>query len=107
VAANVLGSRLAAGDPGVDDLARVQRAREWSVGVTQACQRLMQRRILDGPRGWPGVVFGLPWTRRLVSRVVALGPARDNRSACSPVSGNGCSAAPRIPWLASRAARPG
>ena len=74
--ANLVGPCLKAADLSVQDLARVQQAREWQVRLTQACQQLMQQRIIDGPRGLPGLVFGLPWTRRLISQIVALGLRR-------------------------------
>jgi 2-polyprenyl-6-methoxyphenol hydroxylase-like FAD-dependent oxidoreductase len=74
--ANLLGPRLQSRTLRVEDLARVQRAREWPVRLTQACQRVMQQRIIDGPRGLPGLLFGLPFTRRQISGLMALGPGR-------------------------------
>ena len=73
VTANVLGPRLKRGGLSVQDLARVQRERGWPVHVAQTCQRMMQRRILDGPKGLPGLIFRFAVGRRLVSHVIGLG----------------------------------
>jgi 2-polyprenyl-6-methoxyphenol hydroxylase-like FAD-dependent oxidoreductase len=73
VTANVLGPRLKTGELSLQDLARVQRVRDWPLRATQACQRLMQRRILQGPTGVPGIIFRFAPTRRLISRVIGLG----------------------------------
>jgi 2-polyprenyl-6-methoxyphenol hydroxylase-like FAD-dependent oxidoreductase len=83
--ANRLGPGLLRGDVAVDDLAQVQHAREWAVRLTQACQRLMQRRISHGPVGLPGVLFGLPLTRRLISQFMATGSIRPGRAESHPV----------------------
>jgi 2-polyprenyl-6-methoxyphenol hydroxylase-like FAD-dependent oxidoreductase len=103
--ARLVGPTLRAGTLRPDDLARVQQAREWQVRVTQACQRMMQRRIMDGPAGLPGLLFRVGLTRRLVSQVMALGPSPDNTAQCSPGSGADSFAQPRIRWLMSLAAR--
>jgi 2-polyprenyl-6-methoxyphenol hydroxylase-like FAD-dependent oxidoreductase len=102
--ARVVGPKLGAGAPRLEDLAWVQQAREWQVWLTQACQRVMQHRIMDGPGGVPGLLFRVRLTRRLISRVMALGPSRDNTAQCSPGSGASF-ALPKIRWLPSRAAR--
>jgi 2-polyprenyl-6-methoxyphenol hydroxylase-like FAD-dependent oxidoreductase len=87
LAAGVLGPRLLTGELRTDDLARVQQAREWAVRLTQACQRMMQRRIAHGPRGIPGLLFGLPFTRRLISQVMATGSIRRVTAKFHPVRG--------------------
>ena len=51
VAANVLVPRLRAGRVRVEDLAAVQRQREWPVRTVQAYQRLVQSWLLRTPRG--------------------------------------------------------
>jgi 2-polyprenyl-6-methoxyphenol hydroxylase-like FAD-dependent oxidoreductase len=72
--ANLLGPRLRVGSVRPRDLAAVQRSREWSVRVTQACQRVMQHRLLHG--GLPDLLLRLPLARRLLRRVLALGVRR-------------------------------
>jgi 2-polyprenyl-6-methoxyphenol hydroxylase-like FAD-dependent oxidoreductase len=103
LAARVLAPRLRAADLRIDDLAQVQHAREWQVRVIQACQRVSQRRIMHGRAGLPGVLFGLPVTRRLISQVMALGPSRDNKrcaemAVASPVWSGRRSAGWRPTW---------
>jgi 2-polyprenyl-6-methoxyphenol hydroxylase-like FAD-dependent oxidoreductase len=105
--ARLVGPKLETGTLRLDDLAGVQQAREWQVRLIQACQRVMQRRIMDGPGGLPGLLFRVRLTRRLISQVMALGPSRDNTPQCSPGSGATSFGLPKIRWLASREARRG
>jgi 2-polyprenyl-6-methoxyphenol hydroxylase-like FAD-dependent oxidoreductase len=102
--ARLVGPSLQTGGPRLDDLARVQHAREWQVRLLQACQRLMQRRIVDGAAGLPGLLFRVGPTRRLISEVMALGPSRDNIAQCLPGSGASFGL-PKTRWLASGEAR--
>ncbi|WP_275414366.1 FAD-dependent oxidoreductase [Asanoa ishikariensis] len=80
--ARILGPALAAGTFSDNDLARVQRRRSFPTAVTQAGQRLAQRRIVDpllhltGPVNIPGPMRLLdrtPRLQRLAARVVGLG----------------------------------
>jgi 2-polyprenyl-6-methoxyphenol hydroxylase-like FAD-dependent oxidoreductase len=103
--ARLVGPKLEAGAPRLEDLARVQQAREWQVRLTQACQRMMQRRIMGGPGGLPGLLFRVGLTRRLISQVMALGPSRDNTAQCSRGSGADSFGLPPIRWLRSNEAR--
>ncbi|GIF75404.1 putative monooxygenase, FAD-binding protein [Asanoa siamensis] len=80
--ARILGPALAAGPVSAADLARVQRRRRFPTAVTQALQRIAQRRVVDrllhtaGPVGVPAPLRLLdrtPWLRRLAARLVGLG----------------------------------
>jgi hypothetical protein len=44
----------------------------------------MQRRIMHGPTGFPGVLFGLPVTRRWVNQLLALGLRPAHRVVTGP-----------------------
>jgi 2-polyprenyl-6-methoxyphenol hydroxylase-like FAD-dependent oxidoreductase len=81
-AANLLAAPLREGRLGVDDLARVQRRRQWPTRVTQRLQVLVQnrivRRVLQSRRVLrPALAVRLlarfPPLRRLPGRVVGLG----------------------------------
>jgi 2-polyprenyl-6-methoxyphenol hydroxylase-like FAD-dependent oxidoreductase len=81
-AANLLAAPLRAGRVGVEDLARVQRRRDWPTRVTQRLQVLVQnrlvRRVLQSRRPLrPALAVRLlvrfPRLRRLPGRLVGLG----------------------------------
>jgi 2-polyprenyl-6-methoxyphenol hydroxylase-like FAD-dependent oxidoreductase len=81
-AANLLAAPLRAGRVGLDDLARVQRRREWPTRVTQRIQVLVQNRIVgrvlqaQGPvrPAWPvRLLTRFPPLQRLTGRLVGLG----------------------------------
>ncbi len=81
-AANLLAAPLRAGRVGVEDLARVQRRRDWPTRVTQRIQVLVQdrivRRVLQSRRPLrPPLAVRLlvrfPGLRRLPGRLVGLG----------------------------------
>jgi hypothetical protein len=61
VAANVLAGPLRAGGVWPEDLAAVQRRREWPTRIIQALQSLVQRRILATARV---IAFGV-WPVRV------------------------------------------
>jgi 2-polyprenyl-6-methoxyphenol hydroxylase-like FAD-dependent oxidoreductase len=86
-AANLLAAPLREGRLGVDDLARVQRRRQWPTRVTQRLQVLVQnrivRRVLQSRRALrPALAVRLlarfPRLRRLPGRVVGLGIRREH-----------------------------
>jgi 2-polyprenyl-6-methoxyphenol hydroxylase-like FAD-dependent oxidoreductase len=81
-AANLLAAPLCTGRVGVEDLARVQRRREWPTRVTQRVQVFVQNRIIrrvlqTRGRLRPALAVRLlarfPALRRLPGRVVGLG----------------------------------
>jgi 2-polyprenyl-6-methoxyphenol hydroxylase-like FAD-dependent oxidoreductase len=82
-AANILSGPLNAGHVSVDDLARVQRRREWPTRIIQGIQNVMQERVLrpalesTGPLTVPWFV---PWpvVRHVVARVIGLGVGREH-----------------------------
>ncbi len=80
--ARLLGPALAAGTLTDADLAKVERRRRFPTALTQAGQRLAQRRIVDpllhmtGPVNIPGpmrLIGRTPRLQRLAARVVGLG----------------------------------
>ncbi|SNT66027.1 2-polyprenyl-6-methoxyphenol hydroxylase [Asanoa hainanensis] len=80
--ARILGPGLAAGSCTDDDLHKVQRRRQFPTAVTQAAQRLAQRRVVDpllhltGPVDIPGPMRLLdrtPRLQRMAARAVGLG----------------------------------
>ena len=81
-AANALAGRLREGHVTADDLARVQRRREWPTRVTQRLQLAVQNRVIsrvlhERNRVSPPLVMRLlrclPWLRRLPARLIGLG----------------------------------
>jgi len=81
-AANILFRPLRAGAPSIDDLARVQKRREFPTRMTQRLQILVQNNILSPTLRTRGAIeppFAvkllqwLPLLRRLPARVVGLG----------------------------------
>jgi 2-polyprenyl-6-methoxyphenol hydroxylase-like FAD-dependent oxidoreductase len=83
VAANVLTGPLKSGRVETNDLARVQRKREWPTRFIQAFQSVVQKRILanalDASSQFKLPFFlRLPLVRRIPARLVAFGicPAR-------------------------------
>ncbi len=74
VAANRLGPRLRVGTLGSDDLAGVQREREWQVRITQRCQREMQQYVVHA--GERSRLLRSRTVRGLLMRVLALGVRR-------------------------------
>jgi 2-polyprenyl-6-methoxyphenol hydroxylase-like FAD-dependent oxidoreductase len=82
VAANVLAGPLKAGRVRLEDLAMVQRRREWPTRIIQAFQNLIQRRLVSGALGatqpfrLPMVlrlILSLPILRNLPGRLIGLG----------------------------------
>jgi len=71
VAANVLMEPLTAGHVRVQDLAEVQRQREWPTRVIQAIQAAVQKRILTNVLQARGPVT-IPWTLRVFFRIPVL-----------------------------------
>jgi 2-polyprenyl-6-methoxyphenol hydroxylase-like FAD-dependent oxidoreductase len=82
-AANLLAGPLKTGTLRLDDLAAVQRRREFPTRATQALQVLVQNRVmkavLSGPAKplnppWALSLFGFfPFLRRIPARVVGMG----------------------------------
>jgi 2-polyprenyl-6-methoxyphenol hydroxylase-like FAD-dependent oxidoreductase len=82
VAANVLTKPLKAGQVRVEDLAEVQRQREWPTRVIQAIQSTLQKRVIasalqaQGPQRIPWFVrlfFQIPVLRDIPARILAFG----------------------------------
>jgi 2-polyprenyl-6-methoxyphenol hydroxylase-like FAD-dependent oxidoreductase len=85
VAANVLTRPLLAGQVRVEDLAAVQRQREWPTRVIQAIQSAVQQRVIasalqaQGPQTIPWFVrlfFRIPGLRDIPARILAFGVRR-------------------------------
>jgi 2-polyprenyl-6-methoxyphenol hydroxylase-like FAD-dependent oxidoreductase len=85
VATNVLARQLERGRVRVEDLAEVQRQREWPTRVIQAMQSTMQKRMIasalqtQGTRKIPWLVrlfFRIPILRDLPARLLAFGVRR-------------------------------
>jgi 2-polyprenyl-6-methoxyphenol hydroxylase-like FAD-dependent oxidoreductase len=85
VAANVLTEPLRSGSVPVEDLAEVQKQREWPTRVMQAIQSAMQTRMIasalqtQGTLRIPWMVrlfFNIPILRDLPARVLAFGVRR-------------------------------
>ena len=81
-AARLLAGPLARGMPSDDDLAAVQRRRQWPARVTQRLQLLVQERVIravlagSGELGAPlpvRLLARLPWLQRLPARLIGLG----------------------------------
>ena len=85
VAANVLSGPLKADKVSDEDLAEVQRQREWPTRTIQAFQSFLQRRLIAGVLQ-SQQVSNVPWQLRLLTRVpivrdlpsrmIAFGPRR-------------------------------
>jgi 2-polyprenyl-6-methoxyphenol hydroxylase-like FAD-dependent oxidoreductase len=85
VAANILAAPLRAGSVQVDDLAKVQKEREWPTKVIQAVQSTMQDRVLARALR-SGTALSLPWfvraffttpvLRDIPARILAFGVRR-------------------------------
>ena len=85
VAANVLSGPLKAGKVSDEDLAEVQRQREWPTRTIQAVQSFLQQRLIAGVLQ-SQQVSNVPWQLRLLTRVpivrdlpprmIAFGPRR-------------------------------
>jgi 2-polyprenyl-6-methoxyphenol hydroxylase-like FAD-dependent oxidoreductase len=82
VAANLLAGPLRAGRLRPEDLAAVQRRREWPTRIIQALQSLVQRRILapalasEGPLAPPAsfrLLTKVPVLRDIPARIIAFG----------------------------------
>jgi len=85
VATNVLTGPLKSGQVGINDLAEIQRQREWPTKVIQAIQSTMQKRLIasalqmQGTLRIPWVVrafFKIPLVRDIPARVLAFGVKR-------------------------------
>ncbi len=85
VAANVLTRPLIAGRVRVQDLAEVQRQREWPTRVIQAIQSAVQQRVIasalkaQAPQTIPWLVrlfFRIPGLRDIPARILAFGVRR-------------------------------
>jgi 2-polyprenyl-6-methoxyphenol hydroxylase-like FAD-dependent oxidoreductase len=82
-AANILAAKLAQGAVSEDDLAEVQRRREFPMRVTQAMQVIIQNNIVsaalkpgNGPFKPPlfaRVVNAVPWLQGLTAKFIAVG----------------------------------
>jgi 2-polyprenyl-6-methoxyphenol hydroxylase-like FAD-dependent oxidoreductase len=81
-AANLLWEPLSRGRPSDDDLARVQRRREFPARVTQAVQVFLQNKVISRAlqmRGkldipWPvRALARIPLLRRIPARMIGLG----------------------------------
>jgi 2-polyprenyl-6-methoxyphenol hydroxylase-like FAD-dependent oxidoreductase len=70
-AANILAGPLSAGGATDDDLARVQRRREFPTKVTQRMQVFLQKRVIDRMLGAAGAATA-PLPLRLMSRFALL-----------------------------------
>ena len=80
--ANLLGPILASRRPTPDDLAAVQRRRQWPTRATQAAQVGIQKRVvaraLTASEALPPplpmrIVASVPWIRGITARLVGLG----------------------------------
>jgi 2-polyprenyl-6-methoxyphenol hydroxylase-like FAD-dependent oxidoreductase len=71
MAANLLAGPLKAGRVRPQDLAKVQREREWPTRVIQAVQSAMQKRIIASVLRSQGPVT-IPWFVRLFFRIPVL-----------------------------------
>jgi 2-polyprenyl-6-methoxyphenol hydroxylase-like FAD-dependent oxidoreductase len=85
VATNVLARPLESGRVRLEDLAEVQRQREWPTRVIQALQSTMQKRmiasVLQTQRTlkipwWVRLFFRIPFLRDLPARLLAFGVRR-------------------------------
>jgi 2-polyprenyl-6-methoxyphenol hydroxylase-like FAD-dependent oxidoreductase len=86
-AANVLAEKLRAGRVVDEDLARVQRRRDWPTRVTQRLQLAIQNRVIAPALGATGAarppaflrwMTRLPLLRRLPARLIGLGVRREH-----------------------------
>jgi 2-polyprenyl-6-methoxyphenol hydroxylase-like FAD-dependent oxidoreductase len=85
VAANLLTEKLKRGQVGPEDLARVQKEREWPTRVIQALQSFVQKRLIAavltsqnvGKIPWSvRLFFHIPYVRDIPARVIAFGVKR-------------------------------
>jgi 2-polyprenyl-6-methoxyphenol hydroxylase-like FAD-dependent oxidoreductase len=85
VAANILAAPLQAGRVQVDDLAKVQKEREWPTKVIQAMQSVIQNRVLASTLRSRAVLhipwfvrafFSTPVLRDIPARILAFGARR-------------------------------
>lgn len=83
VAANMLSESLKAGRAPINELAKVQRAREWPTCIIQALQNAIQRGVVknvlasDKPPAAPlllRVMLRIPLLRTIPARLIAFGP---------------------------------
>jgi 2-polyprenyl-6-methoxyphenol hydroxylase-like FAD-dependent oxidoreductase len=91
--ANLLARKLRSGPVSLDDLARVQKRREWPARVLQTIQVIIHSRVVTG-RSSGGVDGALPlpiralqWfprLRALPARLIGLGPRPEHIAAPSP-----------------------
>jgi 2-polyprenyl-6-methoxyphenol hydroxylase-like FAD-dependent oxidoreductase len=82
-AANILAAKLARGAVSEDDLAEVQRRREFPMRVTQAMQVIIQNNIVSAalkpgsgpfkPPLFARVINAVPWLQGLTARFIAVG----------------------------------
>lgn len=77
-AANVLAQRLRAGRVEMNDLAKVQRLRQWSVRVTQILQAAVETQVIGHALKVKKtfkipLALRLPWLKDLASRVAGFG----------------------------------
>lgn len=80
--ANLLAEKLRAGPPDSDDLAAVQRRREWPTRVTQRLQVIIQNRVIRNVLASAGslepplplrAIARMPLLQRLPARLIGLG----------------------------------
>lgn len=83
VAANILGQKLKEHAVEVQDLAKIQRQREWSTRFLLKYQYFLQKRLLDAAINSGKtfsvpplirVLFGIPLTRDWLVRMIVFGP---------------------------------
>lgn len=83
VAANLLGEPLKAGRAPLNELAKVQRSREWPTRIIQAMQNAIQRGLVanalasDKPLAIPlflRLLLRVPLLRTIPARLIAFGP---------------------------------
>lgn len=70
-ASNLLSEPLRSGRVSVDDLAKVQKQREWPTRMIQAVQAFLQKRVIANVFRAPAGA-GIPWTVRLFFRIPIL-----------------------------------
>lgn len=83
VAANILSESLKAGQAPINELAKVQRSREWPTRIIQALQNAIQRGVVanvlasNKPLAAPlllRVMLRVPLLRTIPARLIAFGP---------------------------------
>jgi 2-polyprenyl-6-methoxyphenol hydroxylase-like FAD-dependent oxidoreductase len=84
--ANLLGEKLRRGPVSVDDLAEVQRRREWPAALIQRMQAFIHRRVVTGRQTsddtglpiLPRLLKNFPVLRQLPARFIGIGPRAEH-----------------------------